>query len=291
MLKRVDRVQIAVANLDAAEKIAADTFGAELVRRDAAEPVGARRSTMQAGSSLIELLAPAGAGPVKDFVDRWTSGLFGVGFSVADLDAAASHLQTQRIKVIRDAGQLFIDPEASGFGMRVVLSTHHERAPVGAIKWIYETTNVVSDWRAASARYTQMFGLNPAIFVPIESKEFGYAGTLTMFDAPARLDRIEISQIINPAGAMGRFHRKRGDSLYMFFVETDDADALARRLESRGARFAAHTRDAAGLAELFIHPSAFLGVLVGVSRTEHAWIWSGDIARARRAAASRAAQG
>ncbi|MGC1809887.1 MAG: VOC family protein [Candidatus Binataceae bacterium] len=288
MLKRVDRVQIAVANLDAAEKIAADTFGAELVRRDAAEPLAARRSTMQAGSSLLELLAPAGAGPVKDFVDRWTSGLFGVGFSVADLDAAARHLQVEGIKVTRDAGQLYVDPAASGFGMRVVLSMHHERAPVGAIKWIYETTNVVGDWRAASARYTQMFRLNPAIFVPIESKEFGYSGTLTMFDAPARLDRIEISQIVNQAGAMGRFHQKRGDSLYMFFVETDDPGAIATRLESRGARFAAHTRDEAGLAELFIHPSAFLGVLVGVSRTEHAWTWSGDVARARRAAASRA---
>ena len=288
MLKRVDRVQIAVANLHAAEKIAADTFGAELLRRDTAEPLNASRSTMQAGSSLIELLAPAGAGPVKDFVDRWTNGLFGVGFSVDDLDAAARHLQVEGIKFDRGAGQLFIDSTATGFGMRVVLSTHHERAPVGAIKWIYETTNVVGDWRAASARYTRMFRLNPAIFVPIESKEFGYTGTLTMFDAPARLDRIEISQIINPAGAMGRFHQKRGDSLYMFFVETDDADAIAKRLESRGARFAAHTRDAAGLAELFIHPSSFLGVLVGVSRTEHAWTWSGDLDRARRAAASRA---
>lgn len=290
MLKRVDRVQIAVANLDAAEKIAADTFGAELVRRDTAEPLNASRATMQAGSSLIELLAPAGAGPVKDFVDRWTSGLFGVGFSVTDLDAAARHLQVEGIKFAPGAGQLFVDSTATGFGMRVVLSTHHERAPVGAIKWIYETTNVVSDWRAASARYTRMFELDPAIFVPIESKEFGYTGTLTMFDAPARLDRIEISQIINPAGAMGRFHQKRGDSLYMFFVETDDADALAKRLESRGAQFAAHTRDEAGLAELFIHPSSFLGVLVGVSRSEHAWMWSGDIARARRAAASRAAR-
>jgi hypothetical protein len=47
-------------------------------------------------------------------------------------------------------------------------------------------------------------------------------------------------------------------------------------------------RDEAGLAELFIHPSAFLGVLIGVSRTEHAWTWSGDPDRARRAAMQRA---
>ncbi len=75
---------------------------------------------------------------------------------------------------------------------------------------------------------------------------------------------------------MGRFHRRRGDSLYMFFVETDDVDALAKRLEARGAKFAPRPRDQAGMPEMFIHPTAFNGVLVGVSRTEHAWTWSGD---------------
>jgi hypothetical protein len=87
------------------------------------------------------------------------------------------------------------------FGINAVLSTHHERNPVGMIKWIYEVTNVVGDWRAASDRYAKIF--------------FGYTGTLTLFNPPERLDRIEISQITDYEKAMGRFHRKRGDSLYM----------------------------------------------------------------------------
>ena len=73
----------------------------------------------------------------------------------------------------------------------------------------------------------------------------------------------------------------------MLFVETDDVGALEQRLQARSSRFAAHTRDEAGLAELFIHPSAFLGVLIGVSRTDHAWTWSGDPSRAKRAAQER----
>ena len=174
--------------------------------------------------------------------------------------------------------------------MRTVISPHHERAPVGAIKWAYEVTNVVGDWQAASDRYARIFGLDAAKFSPIESKQFGYTGTLTLFNPPARLDRVEIAQITDAGLAMGRFHKRRGDSLYMFFVETDDVGALEQRLRARGARFAAHRRDEAGLAELFIHPSAFLGVLVGVSRTEHAWTWSGDPERARRAAQERAAK-
>jgi hypothetical protein len=287
MLKRVDRVQIAVANSHAAEAVVEEVFGGELVRRDNAAPLAAKRSTMQAGSSLIELLEPDGTGAVQDFVSKWGSGLFGAGFSVDDPDTVARHLTKSDIKFEQSAGQLYLDSGAT-FGMRTVISQHHERAPVGAIKWIYEVTNVVADWRAASDRYARIFGLDASKFSLIESNNFGYTGTLTLFDPPARLDRIEISQITDPNLAMGRFHQRRGDSLYMFFVETDHVGALEQRLQARGSRFAAHTRDDAGLAELFIHPSAFLGVLIGVSRTEHAWTWSGDPARAKRAAKERA---
>ena len=287
MLKRVDRVQIAVRDNATAERVVAEVFGGELLRRDDLAILRAKRSTMQAGSSLIELLAPDGAGPIADFVAKYDGGLYGAGFSVEDLDAAARHLEANGVRFERSAGQLYLDPTAT-FGINAVLSAHHERNPVGAIKWIYEVTNVVGDWRAASDRYAKIFGLDASRFSPITSPEFGYTGTLTLFNPPARLDRIEISQITDYEKAMGRFHRKRGDSLYMFFVETDDVDALAKRLEAQGSKFAPRPRDQAGMPELFIHPSAFNGVLIGVSRTEHAWTWSGDPERARRAAAARA---
>src|SRR5258708_19942394 len=280
MLKRVDRIQIAVANSKAAEEVVEEVFGGELVRRDKAATLCAKRSTMQAGSSLIELLEPDGAGAVQDFVSKWGSGLFGAGFSVDDPDAAAHHLTKCGINFQQSGGQLYLDSGAT-FGMVTYISQHHERAAVGAINWIYEVTNVVADWKAASDRYARIFGLDAAKFSPIESKQFGYTGTLPLFDPPARLDRIEIAQIIDANLAMARFHQRRGDSLYMFFVETDDVGALEQRLQARGSRFAAHTRDEGGLAELFIHPSAFLGVLIGVSRTDHPWTCSGDPPRAK----------
>jgi hypothetical protein len=287
MLKRVDRVQIAGRDNAAAERVVAEVFGGELLRRDDLSILRAKRSTMQAGSSLIELLEPDGAGAIADFVAKYGGGLYGAGFSVDDPDAAARHLEANGVRFERAAGQLYLDPKAT-FGINAVLSAHHERNPVGAIKWIYEVTNVVGDWRAASDRYAKIFHLDASKFSPITSPEFGYTGTLTLFNPPQRLDRIEISQITDYEKAMGRFHRKRSDSLYMFFVETDDVDALARRLEGIGAKFAPRPRDKAGMPELFIHPTAFNGVLVGVSRTEHAWTWSGDPERARRAAAARA---
>src|SRR5271163_2894229 len=289
MLKRVDRVQIAVADSSAAETVVTEVFGGELVSRDKATPLAAKRSIMQAGSSLIEILEPDGTGAVNDFISKWGGGLFGAGFSVEDPNAAAHHLTRCDVNFAQSARQIYLDPRAT-FGMRTVISQHNQRAPVGAIKWIYEVTNVVADWKAASDRYARIFGLDASKFSPIESKQFGYAGTLTLFDPPARLDRVEISQITDSNLAMGRFHQRRGDSLYMFFVETNDVGALEQRLQARGSRFAAHGKDEAGLAELFIHPSAFLGVLVGVSRTEHAWTWSGDPDRAKRAAKERAAK-
>jgi len=220
-------------------------------------------------------------------VDKWGQGLFGAGFSVEDLDMAAHHLRTQGAKFEISAGQLYLDP-ATTFGMRVVISAKHERAPVGRINWIYEVTNVVRDWRAAADRYVKLFALDASKFVPIESKDFGYTGTLTMYDSPARLDRIEIAEITKPDLAMGRFHARRGDSLYMFFVETEDVTAIAKRIEAAGSKANVWRHDEAGAAEMFIHPNQFLGVLVGVSRTEVAWTWSGDPERARRAARQRA---
>ncbi len=289
MLKRVDRVQIAVQDAAAAARTIGTILGSEILRQDEVAPLGARRTTIQAGASLIELLEPAGSGPVADFIRLWGSGLFAAGFSVDDIDAAARRLEGPGAAFKEASGQLFVEPSAT-FGMRVVLSAYHERAPVGLIKWIYEVTNVIGDWRAAAERYTKLFGLDQSRFVPITSSEFGYTGALTMFDSPARLDRIELSQITEPEKAMGRFHTRRGDSLYMFYVEADDVAALASRLEAQNARFAVGRHDQAGLSGVFIHPTAFCGVLVGVSRTENGWLWSGDPERAKRAAATLAAK-
>ena len=277
MLKRVDRVQIVTADRAEAVSAAAAIFGAELVRHDEVRPLGAKRTVVQVGASMIEFLEADGAGPVADFAARWGRGLYAAGFSVAELDGAAALLDRSGVKSVRAAGQLFLDPAATS-GMPTVISGFQELSPVGAIDWIYEVTNVVADWRATAERYARIFGLDATRFVRIENDDFGYTGTLTMFAAPARLDRIEITQ---PAGesAMGRFHRRHGDSLYMFYVETDKVEAIAERLRERGGRF---TPRKEGVHDgLWIHPTAFCGVLVGVSRTNVAWRWSGAPERGR----------
>ncbi len=273
MLERVDRVQLAVRDRTAAADTYASLLGAVTVREDRVSALNVRRTVLQAGESEFELLEPIGAGAVAAFIERWGEGLFAAGFSTADIDALAARLDAERVRYTSEGDQLFVSGDQT-FGMPVVVSPTARRERVGLITWLYEVTNVVADWQAAAQRYTRMFGLDPSRFCPIDSPQWGYRGVLTLFDPPNRLDRIEITQTYDAEKAMARFHARRGDSLYMCFAETDDAPAIERRLQERGLRYT-HTNPADPAEGLFIHPTALHGMLMGISRTNVAWVWSG----------------
>jgi hypothetical protein len=276
MLECVDRIQLAVADAAPVARAFRDILGAEPAREDDSDYLNARRTVVALGGSEIELCAPRGAGPVRAHLDRWGPGLLAAGFSVASMAAMRAHLIAEDVEFTSEGDQTYIEPGQT-VGMRVVLSPARARRGPGLVRHLYEVTNTIeSDWSAAADRYARLFGLDPARFSPIHSDRFGYAGTLTLFDPPARLDRIEISQVTDPASAMGRWVAKRGDSLYMCYAETDDVGAIVRRLDRHQARFTPRGGDP--LAErdgLWIHPSALGGLLLGISRTTLAWEWSG----------------
>ena len=284
MLTRVDRVQIAVRDRAAAEETFRDLLGAEKVREDSSDLLQAKRSVMQAGISEFELLEPVGGGPVRAHLERWSEGLLSAGFATSDLSALCERLSARSVLWREESRQVHIEASQTP-GMRIVLSEEAERSPVGLIRWLYEVTNIVDDHQAAAAFYTGTFELDPSRFSPIASKDYGYAGQLLLFDPPARLDRIELSQITDPSLAMGRFATKRGQSIYMCYVETDHVAEIMERLDRRGARYA-RRRDEHNPEGLFIHPSSLHGVLLGVSRSNLAWLWSGRPELARSAAAS-----
>jgi len=273
MLTRVDRVQIAVSDRETAEVTFRDLLGAEKLRDDRCELLGARRTVVQAGISEFELLQPDGEGLVRQHLDAWGEGLFAAGFSTPDLSALSKRLSSKGVLWRDEAQQVYIEPTQTP-GMRMVLTQDVDRTPVGAISWLYEITNIVDDHHAAAAFYADTFGLDSSKFSPIASKDYGYKGQLTLFDPPARLDRIELSQITDPERAMGRFAARHGQSIYMCYVETDDVPGMIERLERRDARFA-RRRDEQNPEGLFIHPKSLHGVLLGVSRTNLAWLWSG----------------
>jgi catechol 2,3-dioxygenase-like lactoylglutathione lyase family enzyme len=247
-------------------------FGAEGVAEGGSRVLNAHRTTVQAGESLFEFLEAAGPGPVREFADRWGSGLFGVGFATENLEHMRRHLDSQGVHCVEEVGGIILAQDET-YGMPTTIVQDAPRAAVGGIRCVYEVTNPVADWQDAAARYTRIFGLDPTRFSAIKSELYGYTGTLTLFDPPTRLDRIEITQTFG-GGTMDRFYQKRGPSLYMCYVETDDVPALAERLREHGARFS-DSEDRPPQTGLFIHPSALYGMLMGVSAKDYAWEWSG----------------
>ncbi len=276
MLERVDRVQLVVKDRKAAVRTFRDVLGAEAVSESESAHLAALRTVLALGESEVELCEPAGAGPARVHLERWGEGLMTAGFAVADPDALRQRWKAAGAPFTQDGEQSYLAGSETA-GMPVVISPLKQRRRVGLATHLYEVTNtILSDWGVAAGRYARLFGLDPTRFSPIKSERFGYVGTLTLFDPPRRLDRIEISQVIGPASAMGRWVARRGDSLYMCYVETDDVPAIIGRLTARGARFTPRGADASTERDgLWIHPSALCGLLLGVSRTSVAWEWSG----------------
>jgi Glyoxalase/Bleomycin resistance protein/Dioxygenase superfamily len=279
MLKRVDRMLLAVRDRADAAITFGDVLGAKTVQEDELRLFGATRTVVQAGESEFELLEPAGDGAVADHLERWGEGIFAAGFSTDDPSGLARHMVDKGLHFTDEGGQMFLGPDQTR-GMRTVITRLSEHEPVGLISSLYEVTNIVEDHEEAASFYADAFRLDASRFSPIKSEQWGYTGTLTLFDPPARLDRIELTQTTEPSLAMGRFYARRGPSIYMCYVETDDTGKIRERLETRGSRYTAGREDGGG--NLFIHPTALHGMLMGVSRKNLAWTWSGrpELARA-----------
>jgi hypothetical protein len=276
MIERIDRLQIVVTDRAAAAATYARILGAEVAREDRSDHLSAHRTVMALGESEIELCEPDGAGRAATALAERGEGLFAGGVATRDPDALAARLRGLGVAPALENGQLHLEG-SPGFGARFVVTPLVARPRVGPVSFLYEVTiTLIGDWRAAAAWYTAMFGLDPRRFSPIESNRFGYRGTLTLFDPPARLDRIELSQVTDSKSAMGRWVVRRGDSLYMAYVETHDLASLIERLEEAGARWTPRGSSRDGERDgLWVHPSALHGLLLGVSRTTLAWEWSG----------------
>ena len=274
MLTRVDRVQVVVSDRGAAAAAFRRLLDAAAAREDRVRFLGARRTVLRLGSSEVELLEPDGSGPAADFLSATHGGLFAAGFATPDVARLRAHLSARGIAFEEEGGQLLLAPQALRQpGLRVVISAAAELPANGLVQNLYEATLLVQDFAAAVRAAASTFALDASHFVPIRSREFGYEGILTLFD-PDCLDRIEIITPNDAAKTMGRFFARRGPSWYMCFAEAADLRPVRTRLLEYAAHDWSGPRD--GVPDsLFIHPKALSGMMLGVSRTTHAWTWSG----------------
>ena len=94
-IKRVERVALAVENLDAAQKFFEQWFGAKFCPEENIEDMGIRYRPFDIGESKMELLqATRGDSPVAKFIKKnGGPGVHHITYEVDDLDAAIIELE------------------------------------------------------------------------------------------------------------------------------------------------------------------------------------------------------
>jgi hypothetical protein len=278
MLERIDRLQVAVPDRGSAENCWTRILGAEPAGEDRIACLSARRTRLRLGDGFIELLEPDGAGPLADAVAKRGAHLYAAGATTDDLDALVAHLGSEGLDVSIEGDQAFVDPRATGdVGFRVVLSPEEKRDAVGDLDFFYETTLLVANAADAAVSCARIFALDPEAFVPISSKAYGYAGTLTLFDRD-RLGRFEVISPNKPDNTMGRFFARFGESFYMAFAESHTLADIETRARELGAGFTVvppKENRPGGADTVFLHASALGGMMLGISRPTQAWQWSG----------------
>jgi hypothetical protein len=280
MLIEIDRLQLATNDSTMAIDRWRTLLGAEETGRDRIRCLGAERTTLRVGRSVVEILSADGTGLVADAVDRRGPHMFSAGASTIDVAAVDKQLTQYTDNRVIENGQLFIDGADIGIpGLRLVISPHEERSQVGDLDYLYEATILANDADGLTARFASVFALDAQAFVQIDSPRFGYTGKLTLF-RERELHRFEVITPTDMEKTMGRFFGKIGPCLYMSFAETSRLAEIEARVREAGLGQTIDRPE--GRAEqlpadqVWLHPATLGGVMLGLSRPSMAWSWSGS---------------
>ncbi|WP_245259221.1 hypothetical protein [Afipia clevelandensis] len=254
-------------------------LGAEEISFDVIKALRARRTTLRVGTGEVELLEPDGTGIVEhELVRRGRSHVFGAGATSLDMPGLASNAINGGAQHIKEGDQDFIRIEIEGSPVHFVISPLRDVKPAGKLDFLYEVTLLVADQSAAVNQISRVFGLNRENFVAITSELFGYSGVLTLF-SPDRLDRFEVITPTDASKTMGRYCAREGVSFYMAYAESRDVGGIERSARADGAGLTLDSREKREEGrepeQIWLHPSALDGMMLGISRPTLAWKWSG----------------
>jgi methylmalonyl-CoA/ethylmalonyl-CoA epimerase len=126
-LLRIDHVGVAVADLDAALRFYADTFGLHAVHEETNHEQGVREAMLAVGPDAtgprLQLLAPISPdSAIAKFLDRQGPGLQQLAYTVTDVEASSAALRARGLRLLYDtarrgtAGSLinFVHPKDAG---------------------------------------------------------------------------------------------------------------------------------------------------------------------------------
>ena len=279
MLTEVDRVLIAVPDAAAAKEKWAALVGAVEVGRDRTKALSARRTTLRAGRSDVELLEPDGEGLVADELRRrGRAHLFAAGASSPDAGNVAELAANAGATCDAQDGRYLVTVDIEGAPIRFVISDDAAREKAGDVDFLYEATVLAADQARAVDRIAQVFGLDKNHFTTITSEAFGYTGVLTLFREGA-LHRFEVITPTDMAKTMGRYYAREGASFYMAFAESAAMTKIESAVKSAQAGMTidrpATRAETKSADQLWLHPPALGGMMLGISRPTMAWKWSG----------------
>ena len=97
MFERIDHIGVAVADLEAAIALHAQTYGMPVVHRETVSEQGVEAVLLDVGENHVELLRPlADDTPVGRFLAARGPGLHHVAYRVADIEASLAQLRAAR---------------------------------------------------------------------------------------------------------------------------------------------------------------------------------------------------
>ncbi|MEX0832741.1 MAG: methylmalonyl-CoA epimerase [Actinomycetota bacterium] len=101
MLRALDHVGIAVADLDAAVEDYRRAFGIEPVLREVVEDQGVEEVLFDVDGSFVQLVSPLGPDtPVGKFLANRGPGIHHVGYRVDDVAATLAQLKAEGIRLV-----------------------------------------------------------------------------------------------------------------------------------------------------------------------------------------------
>jgi methylmalonyl-CoA/ethylmalonyl-CoA epimerase len=104
VLKDIDHVGIAVADLESAVREYGVALGVDVTHRERVDDQGVEEVLFRAGSSYIQLLGSLGPDtPVGRFLERRGEGIHHVGYRVADVGSVLDRLRSAGVPLIDDA--------------------------------------------------------------------------------------------------------------------------------------------------------------------------------------------
>ena len=123
MFERIDHIGVAVADLEAALALHAQTYGMAVVHRETVSEQGVEAVLLDVGENHVELLRPLAADtPVGKFLATRGPGLHHVAYRVADIEASLARLRAGGVRLIdetprtglRGSRVAFLHPSACG---------------------------------------------------------------------------------------------------------------------------------------------------------------------------------